>query len=145
MNESPPARGFTPDRAASGDNAEGLGKIGVLLDQSRHAGRAPTTGRSAATSREFLSDRRVIEDEPGTQWWVHPPNFARADRSGPVAQRHKNTGRSGTRISNKYSASHHHPGARREGGVGAPARAEIAVDWAMRYGYSVDCFEDRGP
>src|SRR6476469_1294291 len=129
MNESPPATGFTRDRAAIGENAEGLGKIGVLLG---NLGTPDGTGYWSVRRylKEFLSDRRVIETNRAL-WWVIL-NFivltVRPPRSGAKYRAVWNEAlddsplRTITRAQCEKVAS------------ALAARSAIVVDWAMRYG-----------
>jgi ferrochelatase len=129
MNESPPAQGFVPDRAAMGDNAEGLGKIGVLL---ANLGTPDGTDYWSVRRylKEFLSDRRVVETNRAL-WWVilnfivltvRPPRSAAKYRAVWNEELDESPLRTITRAQCQKVAS------------ALAARSAVVVDWAMRYG-----------
>ena len=129
MNKSPPAKGFTPDRAAIGDNAKGLGKIGVLLV---NLGTPDGTDYWSVRRylKEFLSDRRVIETNRAL-WWVilnfivltvRPPRSGAKYRSVWNEELDESPLRTITRAQCEKVAS------------ALAARSAVVVDWAMRYG-----------
>src|SRR6478672_5962931 len=129
MNESPPATGFTRDRAAIGENAEGLGKIGVLLV---NLGTPDGTDYWSVRRylKEFLSDRRIIETNRAL-WWVilnfvvltiRPPRSGEKYKAVWNEELNESPLRTITRAQGEKVAA------------ALKNRSGLVVEWAMRYG-----------
>ena len=126
MNERPPQAGLAPETAAS---AAGGGKIGLLLV---NLGTPDGTGYWPVRRylKEFLSDRRVIETNR-VLWWLilngivlttRPPKTGAKYRAIWNEALNESPLRTITRSQSEKIAA------------ALSARANIVVDWAMRYG-----------
>src|SRR5512141_601870 len=129
MNESPPAKGFAPDRAAIGDNAGDQGKIGVLLV---NLGTPEGTGHWSVRRylKEFLSDRRVIETNRAL-WWVILNGIVLTVRPSKSGTKYRSVWNDALEESPLRTIT------RAQGekvAAALAARSDLVVDWAMRYG-----------
>ena len=129
MNETPPAKGFAPVSARLGAKGEATGKIGVLLV---NLGTPEGTDYWSVRRylKEFLSDRRVIETNR-VLWWVILNGIVLTIRPSKSGAKYRSVWnealdesplRTITRAQSEKVAA------------ALAARADVVVDWAMRYG-----------